>query len=203
MAVVFARIFLIIILSRQKHNLKDITAYENKNKTMTVRFHWSMQVIIITCISLFFIIGGILYVSYTNPPPEFFFMKLVINIPIIAILLYCFSLTPFLLSVDCQRIKIHKHIHSISIPLENIESIEELSVHFVESSICAFGSGGLFGYLGKFKNKRMGNYWLYATEMKNLIIVKTSEETYVFSCVKSKEFLSKVEILKSSHSVDS
>lgn len=177
-------------------------AYENKNKTMTVSFHWSTQVIIITCISLFFIIGGIIYVSYTTPPPEFFFIKLVINIPIIAILLYCFSLTPYRLSIDCQMIKIHKFINSISIPLENIESIEELPVNFVQNSICAFGSGGLFGYLGKFKNKRTGNYWLYATEMKNLIIVKTSEETYVFSCAKSEEFITKVKNLKSSHSVN-
>ena len=36
-----------------------------------------------------------------------------------------------------------------------------------------FGSGGVFGYIGKFWNKQQGNMIWYATDMKNPVMIET------------------------------
>ncbi len=83
---------------------------------------------------------------------------------------------------------------SIVIPLESIVSIESLPREKVRGAfnIRTYGSGGLFGWLGCFYNKKLGHYEMYATELRNLIIIKTVKKTYVFSCMEREAFLQKV-----------
>ncbi|MDR3326691.1 MAG: PH domain-containing protein [Prevotellaceae bacterium] len=50
------------------------------------------------------------------------------------------------------------------------------------NGIRTFGSGGLFGYLGKFENPQLGEFEMYATDSKNRFLVETQSKTYVFSC---------------------
>jgi hypothetical protein len=38
-----------------------------------------------------------------------------------------------------------------------------------------FGNGGLFGYYGKFWNKKFGTMTWYATKLNNYILIKTHE----------------------------
>ena len=76
----------------------------------------------------------------------------------------------------------------IEIPLNSIHSIDIISTTTISGSIRLFASGGFFGYFGIFKNKNIGKYTMYATELKNLIMVKTAHKTYVFSCRKKEAF---------------
>ena len=64
----------------------------------------------------------------------------------------------------------------------------------IENSIRRFGSGGLFGYLGLFKSDSLGNYTMYATDLSNLIFIRTSNKKYVFSCSCHKEVVEYVNI---------
>ena len=50
----------------------------------------------------------------------------------------------------------------------------------------------MFGFLGHFKNEEVGRYVMYATELDNLVMVKTAGKTYVFSCVVREEFISDI-----------
>ncbi len=86
---------------------------------------------------------------------------------------------------------------AIVIPLNSIVCIEALPRERVRGhfNIRTYGSGGLFGWLGHFYNKGMGHYEMYATELKNLIIIKTVKKTYVFSCTERETFLQRVKIL--------
>ncbi|MDR0541013.1 MAG: PH domain-containing protein [Dysgonamonadaceae bacterium] len=52
-----------------------------------------------------------------------------------------------------------------------------------------FGSGGAFGYLGKFNNTELGDCQMYVTDASKKVLIKTSNETLVFSCDKPDEFI--------------
>jgi hypothetical protein len=70
-----------------------------------------------------------------------------------------------------------------------VHSVTVVSNREISNSIRTFGSGGLFGYLGQFRNNLIGNYTMYATEKQNLIYVNTTKGKYIFSCSKPHEFI--------------
>ena len=47
----------------------------------------------------------------------------------------------------------------------------------------------VFGYIGRFRNNKLGNYSMYVTDMNNLILVCTGNKKYVFSCSRPQEFV--------------
>lgn len=49
------------------------------------------------------------------------------------------------------------------------------------SSIRLFGSGGLFGYLGWFRNRDLGNYLAYVTDRANMVGLHFGTRTVVIS----------------------
>ena len=44
-------------------------------------------------------------------------------------------------------------------------------------------------YIGRFRNNKLGNYSMYVTDMNNLILVRTGNKKYVFSCSRPQEFV--------------
>lgn len=51
------------------------------------------------------------------------------------------------------------------------------------SDIRLMGSGGLFGYIGKFTNKKLGRYQSYVMDYKQTFWIKLKNgKTYMFSC---------------------
>jgi hypothetical protein len=60
-----------------------------------------------------------------------------------------------------------------------------------------FGSGGAFGYLGKFSSSKLGNYQMYATDASKRVLIKNKKGEYlIFSCDKPEEVVEKVNGLK-------
>ena len=55
------------------------------------------------------------------------------------------------------------------------------------------GSGGLFGYYGKFNNSKLKNYNLQAGNRVNLVMIKTADKTYVLSPDNRENFLKDVQ----------
>ncbi|MBE6246054.1 MAG: hypothetical protein E7110_01390 [Bacteroidales bacterium] len=50
-------------------------------------------------------------------------------------------------------------------------------------------SGGDGYYVGVFKNKTLGLYTMHATEKKDLVLVKCTDEIIVFNCKKRDELV--------------
>jgi hypothetical protein len=67
-------------------------------------------------------------------------------------------------------------INSISNPLElkfsDINSIKQLSKSDLSGTIRTFGVGGLFGYFGKFYNRKFGSMNWYVTQLNNRILIE-------------------------------
>jgi hypothetical protein len=75
-------------------------------------------------------------------------------------------------SVDGTSLRILRPASKKSIPLNEIESVRAIEKAEMRGSIRTFGVGGMFGYYGKFSAPQLGNLQMYATQMRNLVLVK-------------------------------
>ena len=96
---------------------------------------------------------------------------------------------PIRLKANDEKITVRRLFGSLEMPLNEVIETKRISKSEIDGSIRTFGSGGLFGYLGRFKNDKLGNYSMYATELNNLILVRTNNKNYVFSCSHPQEFI--------------
>lgn len=158
-----------------------------ENNTLTTNFNWSVEVTIITLTTIAIILG-IIISFYSKWPANLSILKYLITIIILSIILIPSMYTPIRLSINNEKIVLKRVIGNIEINLNDIKSVTPISNREISNSIRTFGSGGLFGYIGQFKNNIFGNYTMYATEKKNLIYINTKKEKYIISCSKSHEF---------------
>ncbi|MDR1436620.1 MAG: PH domain-containing protein, partial [Candidatus Symbiothrix sp.] len=97
---------------------------------------------------------------------------------------------------DKNSVQIHQIKGGIAIPLEAIKEIRLCDDSDTKASIRKFGSGGAFGYLGKFENEQSGNYQMYVTDASKEVIVKTADNVIVFSCEKPEELIRCVSLMR-------
>ena len=147
----------------------------------------------ITAVCLLLMAGGIWIVAVQQIPQWWgiLFKSAVIGGIFLAVG-YSVTLIPLELKWDSSRIRITRLFSSTVIPLAEVRQVKKFPYASVESSIRTCGSGGMFGFLGHFKNEEVGRYVMYATELDNLVMVKTAGKTYVFSCVVREEFISDI-----------
>ncbi len=100
---------------------------------------------------------------------------------------------PIRLKVDGEKIAVSRLFGALEIPLSEVTSVAPISKSYIDGSIRTFGSGGAGGYLGRFKNKTLGRYKMYATELTHLVLVRTRQKKYVFSCTQPQEFVAYVQ----------
>ncbi|MDR2894080.1 MAG: PH domain-containing protein [Alistipes sp.] len=161
---------------------------ENK---ITSHFHWSPEVIAITCISLCVVLGCLIPLVLAKAPS--LLLKWSIIAVVVIPIVYCAAWTPRYIALIDDNLVFKKVVGNITIPIQTINKIYQIDSDTLNGSIRTFGSGGVFGYLGRFKNKVLGNYSMYITERKNLIVVKTNDTTYVFNCNNQQRFISVIE----------
>lgn len=159
-----------------------------ENNTLVIGFNWSVEVIVITLLTVV-LVFGIIISFYSRWPANLSLLKYVLTIVILLIIIIPAVYSPIHLSINDEKIVIKRIVRNIEIDLRNVYSVTIISNREISNSIRTFGSGGLFGYLGQFKNNLIGSYTMYATEKQNLIYINTSKGKYVFSCSKPHEFI--------------
>ena len=159
-----------------------------ENTTIVSCFRWGCTTMIMTGIGLAILVWSIIIMFQTMIETKFDIIIGGITIAIlILIYLFTFCYAPRYLSIDNQKITLKRMVGSFEIPLTTICSIQVIPRAMLRRSIRC-GNGGLFGFYGFFSNKTIGSYTMYATELKHLIMVKTTRKTYVFSCRKGEAF---------------
>lgn len=151
-----------------------------ENRMMMSYFHWSKEVIIITCVGIVVVVGCMIPLIIAKTPS--LLLKWGIIVAVITPIIYCATWTPRYIAIEGDNLVFKKMIGNITIPINTICNIYDIDSSDLSGSIRIFGSGGAFGYLGRFKNNILGNYSMYITEKENLIAVKTHDKTYVFNC---------------------
>ncbi len=148
------------------------------NKITTFPCSWSMGVTFLTAITVIIMVVSVYFVWTEG----LIWLKYLLIIIFLATIIGVLGLMPLRLTIENDKIGLHRLIGAIYIPFKDIIELKAIPNSDTAFSIRLFGSGGLFGYLGKFRNKKLGNYTMYATNLNELILIRTDRKTYVFSC---------------------
>lgn len=148
----------------------------------TLPFVWSGKVWFIT--SLFFaialyIIGVAVYAMVVGSVVAGV-VALVIALPVLlGVLIYCEGYSPQRLEVSESRLTILRRYDSVTILRSTVLEIVPLEAKELSGTISVGGCGGLFGYFGGFRNRRLGNFTMYATSKKGLYLIRTSDHRQI------------------------
>ncbi|WP_288910121.1 PH domain-containing protein [uncultured Bacteroides sp.] len=146
---------------------------------------WSIGVTFLTAITVIILVISVYFV-WTN---ELIWLKYTLIIICLATIIGVLLLMPLRLTIESNKIALHRLIGSIHIPFKDIIELKAIPNSETAYSIRLLGSGGLCGYLGKFRNKKLGHYTMYATNLNELILIRTNRKAYVFSCKNRDKFI--------------
>jgi uncharacterized membrane protein len=100
-----------------------------------------------------------------------------------------FALAPGGYSIDAGRLWIERPLRAVEVPLASIRAAGALPSEALRGWVKVAGSGGLFGYYGRFWSRRLGSFRLYATRRTGLVFVDTAAERFVLSPEPPERFL--------------
>ena len=84
---------------------------------------------------------------------------------------YAFRPGNYTLATD--KLIVHRPLTNVNINRSEIKSVEQIDKEKLEQTIRTFGVGGLFGYFGKFANKKLGSMTWYATRRNKAVLIST------------------------------
>ncbi len=97
---------------------------------------------------------------------------------------------PLKYTVTSDELIVKRLIKPYVIKLSEIKKIREISEEELKGTKRIFGSGGVFGYFGKFRNKNFGTMTFLTTRTDNRVYILTAEgKNIVLSPDDSEEFV--------------
>ncbi|MDI1235468.1 MAG: PH domain-containing protein [bacterium] len=139
--------------------------------------------IVSTCVILLFIflaylsICDILNANQTS----IILINIAVVVFLLATLLVCFIYSPLYYQFESDAIIVKRSVKDLRIYFTEISEVLALQRSDLTGTIRTFGVGGLFGYFGKFRNKKYGKMNWYASQSKNylLLILKNGEKIII------------------------
>lgn len=172
---------------------------DTENKNISIPFHWSGSVRAITIVTLIVLIGTGFYLETKIWPEGMLWLKYLLRTVISGTILIGLGYMPIRLKASKERITVSRLFGSLTIPVDEILEAGILQKTDISDSIRLFGSGGLFGFLGLFRNTSLGKYTMYATDLDHLLFIRTRNRKYVFSCSRSEELLEYIDLRLKQH----
>lgn len=154
---------------------------------------WSGEIIAITMGTIALIVIVLIFSLSGKPLIVQWLLSSMIVLP----LLGCVAFIPIYISIEDGNVKMKKIIGSIVIPIADISAVRVIDKSTVSGlSDRKVGSGGFCGYLGRFKNEKLGNYTMYVTNRVDLVKIRTDKKTYVFNCQEPEKFIEVIDRIK-------
>lgn len=91
--------------------------------------------------------------------------------------------SPRTLMIDRNTLTIGRRMKPVTISLGDIVRVERVESKVVRRAMRKVGNGGLWAYTGRYYHRQIGNYKLFATEMRNLLLIETDKQKYIISSV--------------------
>lgn len=157
-----------------------------------INISWSTSVKIITVVSLM-LIAGLLFYFAKNGYLRYDLMTSFLFVFVGGILVYFGVQAPISLSLTQSAVVLNKVVGKVTLPYAEIQKIE--AFEFSRDDIRVFGSGGFCGYIGRFRNKTIGNYSCYVGDTKEAFLIQTTNNHYyVFSCEEKEAVINEVNL---------
>ena len=90
---------------------------------------------------------------------------------------------PQTLMIDRNTLTIGRRMKPVTISLGDIVRVERVESKVVRRAMRKVGNGGLWAYTGRYYHRAVGNYQLFATELKGLVLIETDNKKYIISSV--------------------
>jgi hypothetical protein len=98
-----------------------------------------------------------------------------------AVLTGAWLLAPAGFELQGRELIVRRRILAVRIRLEDIRAVDRLADQDLVGSIRLGGNGGLFGWYGRYWNRRLGPFRLYATRRTGMVRIDTERELFVLS----------------------
>lgn len=108
---------------------------------------------------------------------------------LVATLGVAWGLAPRAFAIEGRALRIERPLSAIEVPLGSIRAASAVPDESFRRAIRVAGSGGLFGYYGRFWSRPLGAFRLYATRRTGLVLVDTAGERFVLSPDHPERFL--------------
>ncbi len=94
---------------------------------------------------------------------------------LIAVFISIYAFSPVQYVLTPEALIIHRPFSDVHISKETLTSVQIVDKETMKWTIRTFGVGGLFGYYGKFANRKLGSMTFYATRRTNFVLLITSD----------------------------
>ena len=151
---------------------------------------WSTGLITSTTVVMILLLSGILLTlkmcMVHNPVIRF--LGISIEASMVGMVIISYLLSPLGYTVDNANLTVVRRLKPVVIPLAGISKMEPSTGKLLDDSIRLMGNHGLWGCYGKYHNSKLGTYYLYARNLKNLVLLE-GEKKYVIAPERPQEFL--------------
>jgi len=145
---------------------------------------------VITVITALLMIGIPIAILIFMPLMVFSMAILALIVPPLILLgCYWYRVTGY--QVDANRITINRLASDVDIPLGKVESID-FDPEAMKRSLKSFGNGGVFGFYGKFWNRKYGRYRAYVTDLNKVVVIRAGGTIYMLSPEQPEKFIDKI-----------
>ncbi|MDR0506242.1 MAG: hypothetical protein LBH32_05445 [Dysgonamonadaceae bacterium] len=144
-----------------------------------LKVRWGISVKIIT-VSVILILAAVEYYAISSLINSKGWIEMAIICAIPLIMLYFATESPAFIELNETGVLLHK----LSRKLIRYEQIENVDCYKPDKSEIRFwGSGGFFGFIGKFSNAKIGFYQSYTGDYSQAFLIQTKDnKKYVCSC---------------------
>ena len=147
-------------------------------------------------ILIFFVFLGLTTPSILDNPKNGYISIILLAVVLIFAYLVPFLYRPIKYVITNDELIIVRLIKPYKIRLNEIKKVEPISKEDLKGTVRVFGSGGAFGYFGKFRNKKYGTMTFFTTRTDNRVYILTSEgKNIIISPDDSENFVSSLKEL--------
>ncbi|GAA5523898.1 hypothetical protein Maes01_00447 [Microbulbifer aestuariivivens] len=140
---------------------------------------WSRQLKVLTTLFSLFLLGLPLILAERAPHNAPALYQIAIWLPVaILILAALFAIRGFV--IEGEQLLVLRPLWKTRICLRDLQRAEA-DPDAMQGSVRTFGNGGLFGYIGLFRNDRLGRYRAFATDEKNSVVLRFETHTLVIT----------------------
>lgn len=107
----------------------------------------------------------------------------VVSLIFVPLMVVTWLQAPQTLMIDRNTLTIGRRMKPVTISLGDIVRVERVESKVVRRAMRKVGNGGLWAYTGDHYHRQIGNYKLFATEMRNLLLIETDKHKYIISSV--------------------
>lgn len=150
------------------------------NNMYIINMHRSLGVKLTTAFTLLlpFVMGVISYCEGLGWLP-----MVVILVVLVPMYILTWLHSPQTLMIDRNTLTIGRRVQPVVISLSDIRRVERVESKVVRRSMRTMGNGGMWAYTGSHYHRQIGNYKLFATDMRELLLIETDKQKYVISSV--------------------